>query len=586
MTYKILIVDDEPANLRLLERLFRRQYQIISASSGMEALELLTQHDVALIISDQRMPAMTGIEFLKRAAEMRQHTVRIILTGYTDVTALVEAINSGVVYKYVTKPWANEDLQQTVTRALQHYETNKRQHDLALHNERLSARLKQAQHGFVRLVADALDAKAEHEHGHARRTSGYATAIGRRLRLDDNELEQLSLAAFLHDIGRIGIPDHILLKNTALTDEERRIVELHSERGARMLAGVPEMGEIASAVRHHHEHYDGNGYPEGIQGEQIPLHARIIFVADAYDAMTNPRPFRKAWTHDEAIEQLQAEAGRRFDPEVVAAFCELEPIGQIKRAIADGLMGMRLLPSRVFCDTTDITSDELRQKFMTEPMLAMDMLKLANVTYSSAPTAQLTVAMTRVGEARLRVLLEQNGLPSSDAKTDEWSARALRCAVAAQQLAAHTNIMNPDDAYSLGLLHNVGEVLLANLFPEEMCALEHVEEGARLQREVEIFGVDHAQISQWMLETCGVPRSLTSAVQTHHDVMRINSPIALLMHIAHQIANAEEAYKVAAVDALGTDRLVMLGLDRADLHKIYERVNSINEERLEVLQEA
>ena len=114
MDYKILIVDDEPANLRLLERLFRRDYQIISAASGLEALELLKLHNIALIISDQRMPGMTGIEFLKQAAEMRPATVRIILTGYTDVNALVEAINSGVIYKYATKPWVNEDLKQTV----------------------------------------------------------------------------------------------------------------------------------------------------------------------------------------------------------------------------------------------------------------------------------------------------------------------------------------------------------------------------------------------------------------------------------------------------------------------------------------
>lgn len=269
MTYKILIVDDEPANLRLLERLFRRQYHVVSASSGAEALELIARHDVAVIVSDQRMPGMTGVEMLKRAAEIRQQTVRIILTGYTDAATLVEAINSGVVYSYVTKPWVNEDLQQVVTRALGHYETTRRQHELALHNERLTARLRATQHGFVRLIADALDAKDDYAHGHARRTSGYAVATARRLGMDGDELAQLSLAAFLHDIGRIGTPDHIMMKAGALTDEERDIMRLHSERGARMLSSVPEMGEVAAAVRHHHEHFDGSGYPEGLAGRQI-----------------------------------------------------------------------------------------------------------------------------------------------------------------------------------------------------------------------------------------------------------------------------------------------------------------------------
>src|SRR5437868_9903096 len=135
MKNKILIVDDEPANLRMLERLFRADYDIITAVSGHEGLELLTHHDVALILSDQRMPGMSGIDFLKRAAQMRQHTVRIILTGYTDVNDLVEAINSGIIYKYITKPWINTDLRQSVKRGIEHYEATKKQYLLVQENE-------------------------------------------------------------------------------------------------------------------------------------------------------------------------------------------------------------------------------------------------------------------------------------------------------------------------------------------------------------------------------------------------------------------------------------------------------------------
>nr|MBA3241847.1 response regulator [Acidobacteriota bacterium] len=130
MPYKIMVVDDEPANLRLLERLFRRDHQVLAASSGAEALQLLSQHDVALLVTDQRMPGMTGIELLGRAAAMRPHMVRIILTGYTDMEALVEAINCGQVYRYVTKPWNNEDLRLTAARALEHYEANRGQYEL------------------------------------------------------------------------------------------------------------------------------------------------------------------------------------------------------------------------------------------------------------------------------------------------------------------------------------------------------------------------------------------------------------------------------------------------------------------------
>ena len=143
MTYKIMLVDDEPANLRVLERLFRSDYQVVTAPSGAEALTLLEQHDVALLISDQRMPAMTGIELLTKTVALRPHMVRILLTGYTDVGALIEALNSGLVYRYLTKPWNNDDLRLTVSRALEHYEMMKAKHLLGMENERLRARMQQ-----------------------------------------------------------------------------------------------------------------------------------------------------------------------------------------------------------------------------------------------------------------------------------------------------------------------------------------------------------------------------------------------------------------------------------------------------------
>lgn len=143
MTHKILIVDDEHSNLRALERLLRKEYQVLTAVSGLEALALLEHHDVALLIADQRMPQMTGIDLMERTVKLRPHMVRILLTGYTDVSSLIDAINSGHVYKYVTKPWNNEDLLVTVGRALQHFEAMKGRHNLQMINERLRARLKE-----------------------------------------------------------------------------------------------------------------------------------------------------------------------------------------------------------------------------------------------------------------------------------------------------------------------------------------------------------------------------------------------------------------------------------------------------------
>lgn len=323
MLYKILFVDDETAYLRLLERLFRGKYEIFTASSGDDAVGLLEQHDIALIICDQRMPGMTGIEFLKKAAEMRPQTVRIMLTGYTDAEALVEAINSGVVYKYITKPWINDDLKNTVKRALQHYETMKAQRQLQLQNERLQARLREMRDAIVTLIGDMLETKDAHALGHAERTRDMAIQIGKNLKLDPAELDKLGLAAFLHEVAAFRIPNHILYKATPLSETERQIIEQSFELGLQMLENIPEFEEVASLLRFNFENYDGSGFPAGYAYDQIPLKARIIAVANAYDSFVSPCSGDKVrLSHFEAIDRLRRESGNRFDPTVVDALTE------------------------------------------------------------------------------------------------------------------------------------------------------------------------------------------------------------------------------------------------------------------------
>src|SRR5687768_13659793 len=239
MPQKMMIVDSEPADLRRLERLFGLAYQVLCASSGEEALRLLDQHDVALLITDQRLPCMNGTELLEQSAQLRPHMVRIILTAHADAEALADAINRGQVYRYAKKPWDDEDLRLTVVRALQHYEVTRSRHEADETNKRLTRRLQAMTRGVVRAIADTLEAKDRYVYGHARRVSGYASAIGRRMRLCGTLVEQLTLAALLHDVGKISTPDSILLKPAALDEEERAVVRLHSERGARLLAAVP-----------------------------------------------------------------------------------------------------------------------------------------------------------------------------------------------------------------------------------------------------------------------------------------------------------------------------------------------------------
>jgi response regulator RpfG family c-di-GMP phosphodiesterase len=304
----------------MLERALRNDFDVLCASSGAEGLDLLAIHDVALIISDQRMPSMTGVDFLKRSAELRPHCVRVILTGYTDAGSLVDALNSGVVYKYITKPWVKADLFQTVTRGLAHHETIKAQHRLKLENERLRDRIQADDACFIRLCGELQQVKVQEARQRASRVRELAEATGRHLKLDPVALDQLSSAAYLHRVADIDLPDALLDEDRTLTDDEHSIKRSARQRVYSLLADIPGFEPIADLVRHQYEYFDGSLSPEGLRGEQIPLGARIVSVVKAFDRMTSPA-FSQTSTESEALAFLHGESGARFDPAVVAAFC-------------------------------------------------------------------------------------------------------------------------------------------------------------------------------------------------------------------------------------------------------------------------
>lgn len=317
MTYKLLIVDDEPPNIRLLERLFQNDYSCLTASSGEEAMTLLDQHEVAVIITDQRMPQMTGIELLKKSADRRPHMVRILLTGYTDLEALVEAVNCGLVYMYISKPWNNDDLKLRVSRAVQHYENNKLQHSLEANNERLKARLKEMRLGVVRAMAGVLQLQDSYLCLHAVRVSRYAGLIGEKLGLPEDALSNMTAAAFLHDLGSVGSTNAVYSRDRVF------VAEQHAGKAAEIVSCVVEFKEIADMIRYHYENFDGGGAPLGLIGDQIPLAVRVLRVAKQFDLMTNPRNEADAVSHHAAIESLQRGSGREFDPLVVQTFVDV-----------------------------------------------------------------------------------------------------------------------------------------------------------------------------------------------------------------------------------------------------------------------
>jgi putative nucleotidyltransferase with HDIG domain len=231
-----------------------------------------------------------------------------------------------------------------------------------------------------------------------------------------------------------------------------------------------------------------------------------------------------------------------------------------------------------------LTFEELLLEVEASQVLAACVLRQANTQFNHPPTARLHDAAARLGEARLRALVSRIGLQERDDydAAQNWQ-HSLRAATAARLLAERTHIIDADDAYTLGLLHDVGEGLLRALFPGEIEAMRGLEQEARIEEEIALFGVDHAQVGQWVLESCGLPHTLTSIVQTHHDVMRINTPAALLLHVADAIAHADTPYKVSALDPLGSDRLAMLGLSRLDLADLHTRTTTAIEPQLALM---
>jgi len=316
MSYKVLIVDDELSNARLLERSLHQHYFCLLAASCSEALRLLAQHDVAVIIANQQMSGTSGIELLKRLFEYEPDAVRILLSQDADPDVLIEAINTSVVDLYVRKPCDSEDLLVYVGEAVQRYYNNKRQHSLVEANDCLRTRLRQMKLGSVNAMAKVLKLSDEYLFAHGVRVSNWAAMVGEKFGLSEDLRFDLEAAGLLHDLGTI--------VSRQPQKDHFAIIKPQQDRAAQILSCVPELQDVADIIRYQNANYDGSGYPLGLAGEQIPITSRILSVAKEYDLLTSPRNSVVALSHTAAIKELQERSFRDFDPEVVQAFADLE----------------------------------------------------------------------------------------------------------------------------------------------------------------------------------------------------------------------------------------------------------------------
>lgn len=323
--YKILIVDDEDDNLSLMYRTLRQDFDIVRTNSPIEALKILKETPIDIILSDHKMPEMDGVEFLKRSCDIDSKCVRLLVTAYTDSSILIDAINYGKIYRYIKKPWEPSELLMIVNSAAEYFQLKKE-------NDRLIYDLKELFAGTINAIIEALDAKDSFTLGRSRRVKFFALKMAKHFNLPLEEFGKLELAGLLHDIGMIGVSEEILNKTEALQPHEFESIKSHVGHGVKILEDIKQLKEVVEIIKYHHEKYDGTGYPYGVKGEDIPLSSRIIAIADAYDSMVSNRSYREGLPHEEAMRRIREQSGKQFDPKVVEAFeaIILDSIQEIK----------------------------------------------------------------------------------------------------------------------------------------------------------------------------------------------------------------------------------------------------------------
>lgn len=321
---KILIVDDiAPAGNVVHKKMTDEGYECVEAKDNNEALALLAGQHFELILLDIMTKGKGGREILPEIVEKYPDTAVIMAASPDDTELAIEAMKIGA-YDYVIKPVQLNELPVRVWKALErrNLRIKNREYELSL-EKRVEAQTQQIRKAFqnsIKSLAYALEARDEYTGGHSQRVSQYARLIADRLGATRKQIEKIEQAALVHDIGKIGIRESVLMKTTELTEEEYQHIAAHSVIGEHILRPAIDDEDILKMVRHHHERFDGKGYPDGLSNIQIPHGARILAVADMYDAMTSDRPYRDAVSPGAAVTELKKQTGYMFDPVVVNAF--------------------------------------------------------------------------------------------------------------------------------------------------------------------------------------------------------------------------------------------------------------------------
>ena len=351
---KILIVDDESQITDLLSDLLSVEHDCVQAGSAAEALAHLAETEFELVLTDITMPGMSGLEMIPRVKAIAPNTVVVLVSAMQTMECAIDALRLGA-FDYLMKPFDLRHVEAVVARALLHHELiaakqcyenrleelveqRTRQLDLAMDC------LEDSYRATLRSLIAALEARDSETHGHSERVVNYSLRLGREYGLSTAEMKSLEFGSMLHDIGKIGVPDSILRKPAKLIDEEWVRMREHPLHGQEILRGIDFLEGAARVVAQHHEKWDGSGYPLGLREEEIDVCARIFAVADAFDAITSDRVYRRGKSYEAAAKELNSWSGKQFDPLVVEAFQRVpkEDWEELSNASYDNLL---LIPS-------------------------------------------------------------------------------------------------------------------------------------------------------------------------------------------------------------------------------------------------
>jgi putative two-component system response regulator len=304
----VLFVDDEPSIRNAIERIYleRDDVRCLFAASGQEGLDILAKEDVWVVVSDYLMPGMRGIEFLSKVRGARPDTVRIMMTAYADLTIAIDAINKSEAYRFITKPWNNKELMDTVDEALMRYQLIQ---SLATEDETLYFTL-----------AQTVELKDPYTKGHCDRVAQYAVALAKAAGLSEEVIKDVKHGSWLHDCGKIGVPEGVLNFPGRLSDEDLETVQQHPRWGSDVARQARMSETVINIILYHHERTDGKGYPSGLANGNIPIEARIVAIADVFDALYSDRPYRKAYDFDRVIEIMGEMTESHFDPQLMELF--------------------------------------------------------------------------------------------------------------------------------------------------------------------------------------------------------------------------------------------------------------------------